>query len=431
MCVTIVSESIATRAVSVKLLRLTSFICLPIALLQACSEPVGPVVATVPPEYQKQLQTQLIQAVPGDVITVPAGVHSINRGLSLNVSGVTLRGAGMDKSVLSFKGQLQGAEGLLVNASDFTIEDLAIEDTAGDGLKINEGRNIIIRRVRTEWTNGPDEKNGAYGIYPVQIENLLLEDSVAIAASDAGLYVGQSRNVVVRNNRVEQNVAGIEIENTFNADVYGNTAIGNTGGILVFNMPDLPQPGHSTRVYQNTVVANNTDNFGAAGTPVASVPAGSGIVINSNDRVEIFDNDIADNDTANIIISSYFATGFQGTREMAAAYDPYPETIYIYGNRFSGGGSSPDGLDLKALKVLKFGLNGSFPDVLWDGFVNPENVDAAGKLKQVHAICVNNGDAQVLNADLPNDSDNIVVGEQQHQCDHEKLPPVVLAAPLS
>ena len=249
---------------------------------------------------------------------IPAGVHEINRGLSLNVSGVTLRGEGMHKSVLSFKNQLQGAEGLLVSASDFTIEDLGIEDTAGDGLKINEGKNVIIRRVRTEWTNGPDEKNGAYGIYPVQVENLLLEECVAIGASDAGLYVGQSRNVVVRNNRAEQNVAGIEIENTFNADVYGNTATANTGGILVFNMPDLPQPGHSTRIYQNSVFANNTDNFGAEGTPVASVPAGSGIVINSNDRVEIFDNDIADNDTANVIISSYFATGYQGTREMAA-----------------------------------------------------------------------------------------------------------------
>ncbi len=399
-------------------------------VLVACSDSPPPEPSAAAAAYQKQLQEQLIKAKPGDVITIPAGTHSINRGLSLNVSGVTLRGEGMDKSILSFRNQLQGAEGLLVNASDFTIEDLAIEDTAGDGLKINEGRNIIIRRVRTEWTNGPDEKNGAYGIYPVQIQNLLLEESIAIGASDAGLYVGQSKNVVVRNNRVEFNVAGIEIENTFDADVYGNSATDNTGGILVFNMPDLPQPGHSTRVYGNTVVGNNTDNFGAEGTPVASVPAGSGIVINSNDNVEIFDNDIADNDTANIIISSYFATGYQGTREMAAAYDPYPEKIYVYNNRFSGGGSSPDGLELKALKVAMFGLNGSFPDILWDGYANPEKVDADGRLLAEHAICVNNGSAQVLNADLPNGSDNIVVGDQQHHCEHIKLPAVVLAAPL-
>ncbi len=397
-------------------------------VLAGCEQQAEPIAP--PSDYQKQLQTQLIMARPGDIITVPAGVHNINRGLSLNVSGVTIRGEGMDKSILSFKGQVQGAEGLLVNASDFTIEDLAIEDTAGDGLKINDGRNIIIRRVRTEWTNGPDEKNGAYGIYPVRTENLLLEECVAIGASDSGIYVGQSRNVVVRNNRAERNVAGIELENTLYADVYGNITNENTGGILVFNMPDLPQPGHSTRVYQNTVIGNNTDNFGAEGTPVASVPAGSGIVINSNDKVEIFDNDIADNDTANIIVSSYYATGFQGTREMSADYDPYPETIYIYGNRFSGGGSSPDGLDLKALKIAMFGLSGNFPDVLWDGFVNANKLDDEGNHLPEYAICVDNGDAEVLNADLPNGSDNIVVGAVQHQCRHEKLPAVVLTAPL-
>jgi len=374
---------------------------------------------------------QLINAKPGDVITIPEGVHAINRGLSLNVSGVTLRGLGMDKSILSFKGQVQGAEGLLVNASDFTIEDLAIEDAAGDALKINEGRNIVIRRVRTEWTNGPHEKNGAYGIYPVQAENVLLEDSVAIGASDAGLYVGQSRNVVVRNNRVEFNVAGIEIENTMHADVYGNVARNNTGGILVFNMPDLPNPGHSTRVFDNEVVGNNTANFGAEGTPVASVPAGSGIVINSNDRVEIFDNVIADNDTANIIISSYYATGYQGTRDVIDDYDPYPETIYVYGNTMSGGGSSPDGLDLKALKVAKFGLTGSFPDVLWDGYVNADKVDDNGRLLPEYAICIDNDAAEVLNVDLGNGSENIVVGDEQHRCTHDKLPAVQLAAPLS
>jgi parallel beta-helix repeat protein len=399
--------------------------------LAACSGGDTPPPETAESAFQKQLQMQLIKAKPGDVITIPEGVHAINRGLSLNVSGVTLRGLGMDRSILSFKGQVQGAEGLLVNASDFTIEDLAIEDTAGDALKINEGRNIVIRRVRTEWTNGPDEKNGAYGIYPVQAENVLLEDSVAIGASDAGLYVGQSRNVVVRNNRVESNVAGIEIENTTHADVYGNVARGNTGGILVFNMPDLPSPGHSTRVFDNEVVANNTENFGAEGTPVASVPAGSGIVINSNDRVEIFDNVITDNDTANIIISSYYATGFQGTRDVADDYDPYPETIYVYGNTMSGGGSSPDGLDLKALKIARFGLTGSFPDVLWDGYVNADKVDEDGRLLPEYAICIDNDGAEVLNADLGNGSENIVVGDEQHRCTHNKLPAVQLAAPLS
>jgi len=381
---------------------------------------------TVDDSFQKALQTELITAKPGDIVEIPAGIHEITRGLSLNVSGVTIRGEGMDKSVLSFRNQVQGAEGLLVNASDFTIEDLAIEDTRGDALKINEGSNIVIRRVRTEWTNGPNEKNGAYGIYPVQTTNVLLEESVAIGASDAGIYVGQSNNVVVRNNRAEFNVAGIEIENTVGADVYGNTAINNTGGILVFDMPDLPQSGHSTRVYQNMVSSNNTENFGAKGTPVSSVPAGTGVLINSGDRIEIFDNDIADNQTANVIIGSYYSTGFQGQFDVADVYDPYPESIFIYGNRFSGGGDSPDGLDLQALRVAVFGIGGSFPDILWDGYVNADKTDAAGNLKPEYAICVDNGDAEVLNVDLPNDSANIVVGSDQHDCQLNKISAVEL-----
>ena len=260
---------------------------------------------------------QLETAQPGEVIRIPEGNFNFKRSLVMNTDGVTILGQGMDKSVLSFSGQVAGAEGLSVNANEFTIEDLAIEDTIGDALKVNEGNNIVIRRVRTEWTRGPNVKNGAYGIYPVQTTNLLVEGSVAIAASDAGIYVGQSDNVIVKNNRAEYNVAGIEIENTTNADVFDNVATRNTGGILVFNMPQIPKEGHSSRVFRNTIVANNTENFAAEGTAVSGVPKGTGVLINSNDRVEVFDNKIKDNQTANILISSYFSASFAGQRELA------------------------------------------------------------------------------------------------------------------
>ncbi len=96
------------------------------------------------------------------------------------------------KSILSFKDQISGPEGMLVYANDFTIEHVAIEDSKGDGLKINDGQNITIRDVRVAWTGGPKTTNGAYGIYPVKTRNTLIEDSIAIGASDAGIYVGQS-----------------------------------------------------------------------------------------------------------------------------------------------------------------------------------------------------------------------------------------------
>ena len=397
-------------------------------LLSACTKvdrPAPPTTASAADlAFQKKLQEQLLDAQPGSVIELPAGKYSFTSGLQLRADGVTIRGAGMDKTVLSFKPQVAGPEGLLVYGNNFTIEGLTIEDSRGDGLKINDGEHITIRQVKVQWTGGSKVTNGAYGIYPVKTKNVLIEDCVAIAASDAGIYVGQSRDVVVRRSRAEGNVAGIEIENTIHADVYDNVATNNTGGILVFNMPNLSQPGHSTRVFHNQVASNNLGNFAAKGTAVASVPAGSGVVINSNSKVEIFDNDIRDNATANVIISSYHSTGYYTEVGVAKDYDPYPKAIYVYGNRFQGGGDAPDGFDLKTLKVALYGLSGHLPDVLWDGYMD-RSLLRNGALPPESRICVQDG-AEVLNADGPNKYKNPKADSAPHRCQLAKLPPVTL-----
>src|SRR5215469_2251734 len=377
--------------------------------------------------FQKRLQEQFLDAQPGTVIEIPAGRHALDRVLTLRANGVTIRGAGADKSILSFKDEISGPEGLLVYGNDFTIENLSIEDTKGDGLKINDGENITIRGVRVAWSGGARTTNGAYGIYPVRSRNVLIENSASYGASDAGIYVGQSLNVIVRHCLVEQNVAGIEIENTINADVYDNEARGNTGGILVFNMPNLSQPGHSTRVFKNRVYANNLGNFAAKGAAVASVPAGSGVVVNSNSKVEIFDNEIADNHTANLIISAYFSTNYYNKPGIDPHYDPYPRAIFVYGNRFTGGGDAPDGLELKALKLAMFGLNGHFPDIIWDGYRDEQHL-IKGLPPSAERICVNNGAATVLNADGPHKYHNPTTDMAPYRCELPKLPPVELRA---
>lgn len=379
-------------------------------------------VAEADGAFAAGFQERLLDAKPGDVIEIPAGLHRFERSLSLRADGVTIRGAGMDKTVLSFKGQKAGAEGLLVNGDNFTIEHLTIEDSRGDGLKISESENITIRGIKVQWTNGPSTKNGAYGIYPVLTRNVLIEDTVSIAASDAGIYVGQSDGVIVRNSRAEKNVAGIEIENTINADVYDNVATGNTGGILVFNMPGLSQQGGNIRVFNNKVIANNHANFGAKGTPVASVPAGSGIVINSNDDVEIFGNEIRDNATTNIIVSSVYSTGYKDS-SASPNFDPYPERIYVHGNTLSGGGDSPDGLDLKALKVAMYGLTGAFPDVLWDGYYNKAR--QTGSATAGTQICLRDVSG-VVNADGPGGYKSPSKDAKPFDCELPRLPAIDL-----
>lgn len=384
----------------------------PVALtLAACGEPQPQL------SFEESLQQQLIEAEPGDVIEIPAGTHELTRSLSLDVPGVTIRGEGMDRSILSFRNQLQGAEGLLVSADDFVIEDLAIEDTVGDALKINESNNVTVRRVRTEWTGGPLTTNGAYGIYPVQSSNILIDGSVAIGASDAGIYVGQSTQIIVRNSRAEYNVAGIEIENSTFADVYDNVATNNTGGILVFDLPNLPvQGGRNTRVFNNSIVDNNTANFAPEGNIVATVPAGSGLMVLANDNIEVFGNEFANNNSANMMIVSYHITGLPIEDEN---YDPFPESIHVHGNSFSGGGAEPDS---EPLALLRQATGQAVPDVVWDGTILP------GK-SAPDVLCMRgNGDADFVNLDAPGGfaAPSFEIGP--HDCSGAELPEVSLAS---
>src|SRR5262245_63422060 len=201
------------------------------------------------PNVQKETQEALIKAKPGSTIEFGEGTFKFTMELSLTVDGVTIRGQGMDKTILSFKDQ-DGKQGLLVNRGNLLIEDLTVQDTKGDAIKVNGGEGGFFRRVRTQWTDGEKETNGAYGIYPVQCKNVLIEDCVAIGASDAGIYVGQSQNVIVRRCKAEKNVAGIEIENCIDAEAYDNVATNNAGGLLVFDLPGLQQKnGKRVRVF--------------------------------------------------------------------------------------------------------------------------------------------------------------------------------------
>ena len=304
------------------------------------------------------LQAMLIEAEEGSVIELPAGTIEMVDGLSLDVAGVTLRGAGEGQTILDFSGQTGAGEGLLITSDDVTVEHFTIRNTTGDGIKSKGADRIIYRDLTVEWTGGPDENNGAYGVYPVESTDIMVERVTVRGASDAGIYVGQSDNIIVRDSLAEYNVAGIEIENSTRADVYNNTVTNNTGGILVFDLPDLPKVGgHSTRLFGNQIFENNTRNFAPPGNIVASVPSGTGIIVQANDKVEIFDNTLTDNRTAHVLLVAY-SPEFSDDR-----YNPLPRNVLVTQNAYENGGYEPQG-DLQMLAML---MGGKLPDIVSDG----------------------------------------------------------------
>jgi parallel beta-helix repeat protein len=360
-------------------------------------------------QFEKALQTQLILASDGDLIELEAGNFQISGSLSLEgKKKITIRGKGMDKTVLSFKDQKTGAEGIkITNCENIVLEDLTVQDSKGDLIKTMHVKDITFRRIKAEWTGGPKAENGSYALYPVLCTNILIDSCIAIGASDAGIYVGQSQHIEVKNCTAFQNVAGIEIENSLYADVHHNHAYGNTGGILVFDLPDLIQKkGGFVKVHDNLIEENNLSNFAPKGNIVGKVPKGTGMLILATSHVDIYDNKILNHQTVGVGIISYFMA------EIAIKdkeYDPYPTAISVFNNTFERRlGRVP--LEGRFAQIYRFKLRfgRDVPHVVYDGVLDPARCGKDGNYLPQHKICVHhNVNQSVANMDAENDFKNV------------------------
>lgn len=346
--------------------------------------------ATLVTDFQKRL----INAQDGEEILLPEGKFNFKRELSLtDLSGITIKGVGKGKTILSFKGQIEGAQGMLIkNVQGITLEGFSVLDSKGDAIKVQDCENVIMRDLETSWTSGKDPSNGAYGLYPVSSKNVLMEKCEASYAMDAGIYVGQSRNVVVRDNYVHNNVAGLEIENTITGEVYNNVAKNNTGGMLIFDMPDLPQAnGDKIKFYNNTMEDNNGENFAPKGMVVSTIPPGSGMIIMAHSNIEMYNNIIKNHKTVGVAVNSWLFTGMSFESE---AYDPYCSNIYIHDNMISGN-EGPADMTTEFGQLLTAILGGKPVDMLTDGIFKPSLMDEAGRPT---GYCFkNNGDISFVN----------------------------------
>jgi parallel beta-helix repeat protein len=248
---------------------------------------------------------------------------------------------------------------------------------------------------------------------------VIIDHCEAVGASDAGIYVGQSHNIIVRHSKAYYNVAGIEIENSTLADVHDCEATNNTGGILVFDLPDLPKKkGGNVRVFNNYIHDNNYKNFAPPGNTVATVPPGTGLMILATNDVEAYGNRIINNITAGTAIISYYMTE---TPIKDAAYYPYPTSIYVHDNTYSREVGKPTLSNrMGKLLFLKFGKN--VPDILYDGIIDPAKAGDNGQLQAEYRICIQrNGGATFANLDAGNNFKAISREIQAYDCSRDQL----------
>ncbi len=367
----------------------------------------------------------LIEARPGDIVEFSCGFFEMDTALVLqDVENITIRGCGMDGTVLSFANS-DSAEGLLaVNSRGLEVSDLTVADTPGDGIKLKGVNHGTLRNVRTIWGSGGQPltagdyqgklqvactlpardkygppsldyvvspESGRYGIYPVESDNILVDNAESIGASDAGIYVGQTNNAIIKNSRAAYNVMGFEIENVRGGEYIDNIAECNTGGFLIYDLDYLTQYGDRSRMHGNRAINNNQYNF-AAGGFVSYVPRGSGFITLGYDQIEVFNNHFENHDTASMIIVSYNLIGL-GNEPGDRQLDGYTEGLHIHGNTFVNAGSNPpppdfetilksinrediegdidvEGLETLLPTLVRLKNNGRGAHIVWDGILD-------------------------------------------------------------
>jgi cytochrome c peroxidase len=250
-------------------------------------------------------------------------------------------------------GEAKRGDALQGSADDFLIQGFHIRNYTGNGVVNSRATGVTYRDLIVE-------NPGLYGIYPVECKDVLVEACVVSGAKDAGIYVGQSRDIIVRNNEVFHNVAGIEIENSVNALVANNSAHHNTGGILVFLLPNNPSKvGSHTRVIGNRSWENNHENFGKPGSTVSTVPPGLGMLIMAADHTEVTQNQIFGNDSQGIQVMSYLSSQTGQKKKRALDIDPNSDNNFIHNNIYRANGGHP----------AKIYTDQNIPggDLAWDG----------------------------------------------------------------
>jgi parallel beta-helix repeat protein len=315
---------------------------------------------TIRVEAGGTIQAAVDAALPGDTVIVMPGVY--HETVYVDRPRITVRGQveGDQRPWLDGRGVL--SDGFNTTGDDFVLEGFGLRDYIGNGVLTTGAERVVYRDLIIENT-------GIYGIYPVECTDVLVERVTATGIADAAIYVGQSRGpIIVRDNVVYGNVTGIEIENSTHAEVYNNHIYDNTGGILVFLLPNTPsRVAYNTRIYDNLIENNNHPNFADANAIVSRVPPGTGVFIMSADYTEVFNNVIRGNMTGGVGVTSlYMIFGRDTVFDMGVI----PEYNWIHSNTFANNGYDPQG------EVRALGLPGA--DIIWTGEGYSNSFDQPG-----------------------------------------------------
>lgn len=255
-------------------------------------------------KHSSEFIEQTLEAIQdGDTIRLSSGTFHLKKAIAIYKNNITIEGSGINKTQLDFTHSNNDAQAILVKRDGFTLKNLRIINPTGDGVVARDVSNLEIISIEVKWEK---ERFGGYGIYPVQCKNIKVDRVVVQGATDAGIYIGQSKNSIIENSLVNGNTVGIDIENSSGVTVRHNIAQNNAIGVVVSGRPFLTVLNPTgIQIHDNVIVSNNRANNASGESFVGWLGAGYGIKIVAAKTVAISRNTIKQHFRSDIYIGDY------------------------------------------------------------------------------------------------------------------------------
>lgn len=352
------------------------------------------------PQYEKNLQLELILAQDGDTVLIEPGFFPMLGTISIeNKKNLTVKGSGISKSIISFNTQISGTEGIKIkNCQNIIFQDFSIQGYKQDAILFEKVNGIELRNLKIMLNQEKVEKNDQNSLFLKNCTNFIIQDCLFKSAINCGLSISESINGVVKFSEFMKNSIGIKIINSSSIDIHSNNIFDNAGGIALMSLPDLSLPdAKKIRLFDNIIKDNNYKNKSKIENSSYLVPSGSGIFLLAAENLEIFNNSIIDNKTFGISILSYLITGLS-TKD--SQYSPYSSSIFIHDNILRKRNKIPE---LKNLigRILFYKFFRNAPNIIYDGNINPVFLGKYDIQPDFRRICiVDNKGASYINLNV-------------------------------
>jgi cytochrome c peroxidase len=245
------------------------------------------------------IQDGIELAEDGDTVIVKYGEYF--ETLMIDKSNITIIGNENNGKLPVLDGRNILPDAGVGTGSNIEINGFVIKNYTANGLMLNRSKAVTFRNIHCENT-------GLYGLYPVECVGVLVEDCSVTGISDAGIYIGQSKDIIV-----------------------------------------------NCKIINNYVYNNNHVNFGEPGSIVSNVPQGTGLMIMAGDSVEVTGNRFHNNQSFGV---SVIGLDLFFGKDFVYDVDPIPDACWLYNNDYRNNGYNP-------AKIVKdSGLDGA--DLLWD-----------------------------------------------------------------